>query len=441
MFANLFFIILVMILISMTPEIAQQDVFKHPLSPEMAFIAGLASYALVLLLICLQNRFFPKHFFTKSRLLALINVELLLFLFFYHVVLNAPRLLEFAQSDTLVAVFSLLLYFGGLTVFYSTSKEKSSSNLEIRLLIPFCLPFVFITLLLDLLKLLPHSIRAWILDSNSWTASLMTLGIILIGLLALMILLPFLIQKIWLCQPLKDSEIQQRLENLCERAHFKHAGLKTWTVLNHSLTAAIVGIVPQFRYILFTNRLVDEFSPHSVEAILAHEIGHSYHKHLLFLPLVIFGLSLFLGILFPPFSYGIDHLLQKGNEFYPSEFWLFFHPLAIFVLYAVMIALYLRVLFGLFSRLFERQADLHVFHLEVPAQHMIEALNHIGQATGNSHRVPNWHHYSIQQRIDFLEAAEQNPALIVQHHRKVKFYKASYLILLSAGVGLFFWLF
>lgn len=433
MFVNLFFVILVMLLISLTPDIALENSFENSFSSAAALMIGLGIYGLLLLCIYGQNYLFAKRHL-KNRLLLLVNLELLLFLFFFHIILKAPLFWESFQSDTLASVFSLLLYFTGLAVFYlSSSARKTSPSLEIRLLIPFCMPFLFISLIFDLLKFAPASVLAW-LNSDSLAVFLISLSLSLSGLVLMMILLPFFIIKIWLCQPLEDRAIGQELENLCRKAHFKHAGLKSWTVLNHSLTAAIVGITPKFRYILFTERLLQELPSSSIEAILAHEIGHSYHKHLLFIPLVVLGLSLCLGFFSIPFAYSIEYLSKNSHELYSSEFWLFIYPLAIFIIYAGVIALYFRLVFGLFSRLFERQADLHVFHLDISPQYMIEALNYIGYASGNSHRLPNWHHYSIQERIDFLQAAEQNPALIAAHHRKVKIYWYSYLILLISGL-------
>ena len=42
----------------------------------------------------------------------------------------------------------------------------------------------------------------------------------------------------------------------------------------------------------------------------------------------------------------------------------------------------------------------HVFELGVPVEHMQLALNELGHITGGTHYVPNWHHFSLQERID-----------------------------------------
>ena len=205
----------------------------------------------------------------------------------------------------------------------------------------------------------------------------------------------------------------------CKNAHFRHAGMRLWSILPNATTAAIIGVVPQFRYVMFTEGLLRDLSPDAIEAVLAHEIGHSYRKHLILYPFVIFGMlacvslySLFFSDFFPDMS--------------PSLM-----PLTIFIPYAIIIALYFRFVFGFFSRQFEREADLHVFKLGVPVKAMQEALLETARSSGTPPTAPSWHHYSIQERVDFLEKASHNKTLISRHHRRVKIYFAFYLLLLA----------
>lgn len=437
------FLILVLLLISFSPDLSN-PLLNEYFSPSTAFFIGIGIYCLLLAIIFLQNRFFYKKGKRSTLLLTIVNIELLIFLSSYHFLLGASRIFSFISSDALIIVFSLLLYFGGLAVFYysssnpnsrSISPQKSVMNSELRLLIPFALPFVFITFFFDLLNLIPNSVQRFLFlkDLHPFAETAVMLILTLLFLIAIMVVLPFFIQKLWLCTPLENIELKNKLEILCKHAKFKHAGLKTWTVMNHALTAAIIGIVPRFRYILFTKRLLHELPPSSIEAILGHEIGHTYHKHLLRFPIIIFGLSIISGLLFLPINQAAQQLLQWMYDFYPSKNLGLLYPFLLFIPFAILAVLYFRLVFGLFSRLFEREADLYGFKLDLPAHHLINALNHIAIATGNSHRVPNWHHYSIQQRIDFLRAAEQNPKLIKQHYQKSKCIWYLYLFLLAIG--------
>jgi STE24 endopeptidase len=76
--------------------------------------------------------------------------------------------------------------------------------------------------------------------------------------------------------------------------------------------------------------------------------------------------------------------------------------------------------FGYFSRLFERQADLTAIELGLPSDSMVKALDTVGVAAGNIHQHPSWHHYSIEQRINFLQAAAKDPSIIKKHEQKIR---------------------
>lgn len=448
MFSNLLFLIFVMLIISLTPigEQAGNETY-WTYSLQEAWAHSILAYSLILLLIWLQGRWASKRG-RRERMLILVNLELLGFLFYSHFILGGPRIFEHLPlidfSQTLMTLFSLFLYFGGLTFFhYMASKRSHSSTpfskalLETRFLAPFTLPFLFLTFLLDLLYHIPEGFYQD-LQLDNVMLTIVLVGITLIILAIVMMLFPFALQKIWQCQPLQDSPLRKRLEALCQKAHFKHAGLLTWTVLNHSLTAAIIGIIPRFRYVMFTKRLLHEMPADSIEAILAHEIGHSYRKHLLIYPFIFFGISVLIGLFSMLTSQALAEMLSAATRTHPSYPWSYIQPIVILLPYAVIIALYFRFVFGFFSRLFERQADLHVFELSIPPEHLTHALEAIGTATGNSHHYPNWHHYSIQQRIDFLNAAKQDPTLIRKHHNKVKWSLCMYLALLICGLILLF---
>jgi len=168
--------------------------------------------------------------------------------------------------------------------------------MQIRMLVPFIIPFVLFSILIDVSTFFPGEEEILSADGETLWA---TIGLILtsfafLGLM--MVFLPAFIQYIWKCRPIQNQDLHDRLESFCERSQFKHAGMRTWTLMNHALTAGIIGIVPRFRYVMFTGRLLRELSPDAIEAILAHEIGHSQKKHLLIYPVIIFGMIVILGL-------------------------------------------------------------------------------------------------------------------------------------------------
>lgn len=409
MYTSILFLILFLLLISLAPT--SQGILWE-ISAKDALIGTLYLYGLTLGLIILQTLLFSKKKGLKPLLLIAVNVELLVFFIFAFFFLGSFRVIEF--SPTLVLLLSLFLYFLALACFYLASRQKVWS--ELSLIMPLALPFTLITVIFEGIQFFPTGKN--FLASDSLWATMVVLFITFGFLFLMMVFFPYFLQKIWSCKSLHNKELELRLEAICQRAGFRHAGLKVWMAQENVLTAAIIGIIPRYRYIMFTKRLLDEAPPEAIEAILAHEIGHSFHKHMWIYPFILFGMSVLLGwltLLFEPLP---DVLL--------------------FFLYALLIALYFRYIFGYFSRLFERQADLFIFQLGLPAKNMIEALDFIGIAQGRSHARFSWHHFGIQQRMDFIAAADQNRSLIARHHQRVRTSVTIYFMILFVAFVLLF---
>jgi tetratricopeptide (TPR) repeat protein len=102
------------------------------------------------------------------------------------------------------------------------------------------------------------------------------------------------------------------------------------------------------------------------------------------------------------------------------------------VLLILGVVIYFRFLFGYFMRNFERQADGYVFRLFPTAQPLINTFGKIVTTSGQSADKPNWHHFSIRQRVDFLKQCETAPHQILRHDRKMHKSIAAFL----AGLAL-----
>jgi len=377
---------LFLLLVFLIPNTAPEPITSIPL------IFTLLTAISTLLLIAFQNRIIKLP---KNQMHFLANGELITCLVLIFFTFGPQRLLEqFHFYEFTVTLFSVLFYFTGIALFHYTSTHlhrKAAYHYAINhilFLLPFALPFLLFLFLMDLLATFNP---------------LLMIVVALFFMSAVTIFFPALIQRIWQCTPLSDLDplLAERLELCCQKAKFRHAGLKIWTLMNDSITAAIMGIIPRFRYIMFTKRLLGALSPDSIEAVLVHEMGHAYHRHLLFYPFIMLGMVACLSLVVVVFEPVLPSII-------------------FFILYAGTIWIYFRLVFGFFSRHFERQADVYVCKLDIPAQHMINALHEVAVASGNTHRVPSWHHYSIQERIDFLKQAEHNPEVTVEHDRFVK---------------------
>lgn len=289
----------------------------------------------------------------------------------------------------------ILIPLAFLAAFWLHVKKKPYDKPAFRFILPFSLPYLIAT---------PF---AFFFDENS--------ALILIALLtiALFAFFPYVVQKIWQSKPLEEGELKEELMALCKKANFKHGGLLEWKILSNMLTAGIMGIIPRFRYVLFTPLLLRNLRPNAIKAVLAHEMGHHYYRHLWIFPVLL--LALFLTATWLTAISGIEN------------------PYLSDLLFIIIAILFFRFAGGYFSRLFERQADLYAVKIGIPADDVIEALDDIGNYTGKSHKTPSWHHFSIQERIDFLNQVKSDPKIASRHHLKTYLslgFLAVYLIFL-----------
>ena len=99
--------------------------------------------------------------------------------------------------------------------------------------------------------------------------------------------------------PLEDADLKQRIETLLARCGFAASGLFVMDGSkrsNHG-NAYFTGFGKNKR-IVFFDTLLNRLLPEEIEAVLAHEIGHFKHKHVIKRIAMLFGLSLaFLALL------------------------------------------------------------------------------------------------------------------------------------------------
>jgi len=199
-----------------------------------------------------------------------------------------------------------------------------------------------------------------------------------------------------------------------------------------------MGLTKKFRYLLVTDALLRFLEPEEVDAVIAHEIGHVKRKHLLFYLFFFVGYLLLSYATFNLFVFVI---------IYSQMLYRFFENLGIqqttvisvvsSVLVIVLFLIYFRYIFGYYMRNFERQADTYVYTLFGSADHLITTLQKIALTTGQSANQPNWHHFSIAERIAYLKKCEQDRSWVARHDRKIRKSIGLYLvgILIMGGVG------
>jgi len=354
--------------------------------------------------------------------------------------LNLPSLFSdmpfLSHAPTLLALAFLLLFVGYLSIVWSFAgqihlrlygrdpEQGSYVWSHIRFSVPVLLPWFLLSGISDVLFALPFETPRAILSTAEGE---IVYFIFFLGVLALFG--PAMIQKFWRCRPLEPGPFRTRIEALSEKTGLRFADVLYWPIFGgRTITAGVMGIIRRFRYILVTHGLLEALHPEEVDAVIAHEIGHVQKKHLLFYLLFFAGYLLLSYATVDLLLYGILHF----QPLYRFVSRMGFHPSnALAALFSLlMIALFLiyfRYIFGFFMRNFERQADVFVYHVMENAQALIGTLKKIAEIGGQPLDKPNWHHFSLQERIDYLEKCEADRSWIRRQDQKIRKSMAVYL--------------
>ena len=305
------------------------------------------------------------------------------------------------------------------------------ANLKFNLVI--LLPWMLINLLADLLALSEFTPVRRLLASP-WGEPLLILAFFLL----LLLIFPLLATRLWGCTPLPDTPLRRRLEEFCRRQGVKFRDIMLWPLFEgRLLTAGVMGLTGRFRHLLITPALIKALTVEELEAVVAHEIGHVKHHHLPLYLLFFLGFGLFANLASTPFLVLLlDSALLETLVLLSGKSPLTIIGLLGTVALVLLIVLYFRFLFGFFMRNFERQADLYALATVGDAGPLVRVFEKIAWLGGKIRDLPSWHHFSIGQRIDFLEASQRAPRLASRHHRKVRLALILFLLLLSTTAAL-----
>ena len=318
--------------------------------------------------------------------------------------------------------------------FFTDSLTKKNFILSnVAFCLPAMLPWFFLSLLADCLGLLPFDGLNRFLNSMAGEVTYILFFVIVISVFG-----PVLIQRLWGCRPLAPGVDRQRIEKTCQMAGLKYRDILAWNLFGGGMiTAGVMGIVGRFRYILVTPALLACLDDDEIQGVILHEIGHVYHRHMLFYLFFFAGFIACNFVFFEPLMLMVYLInpLYDGAAFLGLSQNTAHAAITCLVLVGLFI-LYFRFVFGLFMRHFERQADLHIFRYTDSPSALISTFYKIASLSRQSIDKPNWHHFSIGRRIGFLEKCRMNPGLIQDHHRKVKKMIAGYVL----AVGVIFFL-
>lgn len=454
MFSNFLYILIALVIYS------SADLFGpvNPAGSSMAVNSLLSNILFVLVCHAVFKRLKKKALASRSFLdeqlinsmisrlsaFALLLFALNLYLFKIHLLFNGMFLFKILPTAEAVIFLGLFLFY--LIVIWDAAyrvhnpyfksrisgKEFIFSNVSFAL--PALLPWFILSLSADCLNLIP-----WAPVKRLMNTTAGEIGFIFLFVTAVAVLGPVLIHKLWRCRPLEDGIYRTRIENVCTRAGLKYRNVLKWDLFGGTMiTAGVMGIVARFRYILVTPALLHSLEDDEIDAVIMHEIGHIQKYHMLFYLFFFAGFIACNFVFFEP----VMLLLYIATPFYSAAEFLGItkdtvHPLLICITLIGFFVLYFRYIFGFFMRNFERQADLHVYNFIDDASPLISTFYKIAAYSGQPSDKPNWHHYSIGERIDFLKTCQSNPLLINRHHLFIKKMIAGYfmiiLMLFSAG--------
>ncbi len=183
---------------------------------------------------------------------------------------------------------------------------------------------------------------------------------LLMAQLAPVVLLPIFYKF----QPLQNDGLRERLTKLGERAGTRVRGVYEWKLSEKSekANAALTGM-GSTRRIILSDTLLQHYSDDEIEAVLAHELGHHVHRHILKGILMQVGITFFGFWLVNQvlrFVIAKDWFPVLGSRLYD------FANLPLIVLVATVLGFLLMPALNAISRRHEREADRYAWE-SIPA--------------------------------------------------------------------------
>src|SRR6202162_2824734 len=174
--------------------------------------------------------------------------------------------------------------------------------------------------------------------------------------------------------PLENEELKARLVRLGERAGTRIRGVYQWRLSEKSkkANAALTGL-GNTRRIILADTLLANYSTDEIEAVLAHELGHHVHRHivkgiLVQVVITFFGFWATAAIL----RYAVEqrHMFENLTDF---------ANLPLLALVSTVMSLLLMPALNAYSRYNERQADRYCFQSVPDVAPFISSMEKLAQ--------------------------------------------------------------
>jgi len=273
----------------------------------------------------------------------------------------------------------------------------------------------------------------------------------LLGLTAMIIFTfsPQLIRYLWKSRPLPADQLRSRLEDLAHRVGLKYRDILVWPSNSMVINAAVMGVLPQVRYIMLSDGLIETMTDGQIEAVFAHELAHIKKHHI---PYYLMFAFCSMGL--------VGSAVVLADAHLPAPVWLTegMGIMAILVLWLF--------LFGMLSRRFEWEADLYAASslsasigdciyenchrhgrnrsqnpdapCMVAAEIFATALDRIAVLNGVPRTAKSWRHGSIWNRCKLIRLLAAQPAQLARFQQQLWTIRLALICssLVTAAVGL-----
>jgi Zn-dependent protease with chaperone function len=372
----------------------------------LAVLTGMALYAGLCWTVLARRPLRPQLARLLLRLAGLALYAGLIFVHWPLWVWQLPGVEDDPLLSSLLGLAPLIGLYGILALVHARTDPHSGG---IRFAFRGFLGLSFLPILLILAldeafeRLEPLRQIAFVYPAAGWMIALGSLAL-------LMLFLPPLLRLILGARSLEAGPLRERLERMCATAGYRATDLLVVpTGTSKMANAFVVGLSTRWRYVFFTETILDGMVPEELECVLVHEVTHSQKRHIFFYLISALAFSLVSGLAHE----------ALGVAGVPSV-----------VLPVAMLGwglLYWGLAFGYVSRRFETEADLVAARVApaveggfLPygaARRMAAALERVAQLNHVPVWAPSWRHFTIERRIDILLHAEVNPAIGARFER------------------------
>jgi len=214
--------------------------------------------------------------------------------------------------------------------------------------------------------------------------------------------------------PLQNEELKSRLMRLGERAGTRIRGVYEWKLSEKTrkANAALTGL-GNTRRIILADTLLQNYTVDEIEAVMAHELGHHVHGHIM-KGILVEAVVTFAG--FFTANWVLEYSIHQRHMF---EHMADFANLPLLVLVCSLLSMLLMPALHAFSRFAERQSDLYCWKSIPSITPFVTAMEKLNAQNLNE-RSPSrlvevlFHsHPAISKRIAAAEAwaRENRPSL------------------------------